>query len=386
MPPKGKPQGRSLRPTHFVCLPLVTEGSIPQLIKSLAYFRSVTTSIEDGAAPQQGACSRLTTESTAGNSSNDFATQEGVEKANLAQSESPDDRTSDKNLRIIPPAAHRPPGTFHLTLGVMDLSKMEDVEMALQLLQDIDYVELLKEAEKQPVGGKRNAKDDSRTTEEGDEADAGRTENISTLTEKFKTAAAESVLKTPLESLTRAISPPPASTSQSASQTPSNAKPHTTSSVPVSRSNPLTVSLHSLGTFPRPSSSRVFFAHPHDPTNRLQRFAELVQQRFKEASLIAETRPLVLHATVANMIYAKSKGRGGRGYRGKGRRENDGSIDAREVLDIFNEREVEFVWAEEIPIDRVRICKMGAEKSDIEGWGLEYKPVAEKVFVDAPVS
>ena len=45
-----------------------------------------------------------------------------------------------------------------------------------------------------------------------------------------------------------------------------------------------------------------------------------------------------------------------------------------------NEALSEYIWASDIPVDRIRICKMGAAKSDIEGWGLEYKAVAEKVF------
>jgi hypothetical protein len=40
-----------------------------------------------------------------------------------------------------------------------------------------------------------------------------------------------------------------------------------------------------------------------------------------------------------------------------------------------------FVWARDIKVDRIRLCKMGAEKSDLPGWGLEYPPIAEKIFV-----
>ncbi len=164
----------------------------------------------------------------------------------------------------------------------------------------------------------------------------------------------------------------------------------------------------------------------------MQTFAQLVRRRFREAGLITETRPLVLHATVANLIYVKGKGRtGGRGGRGRAKGD-DGTVDAREILRFFNgegnteggqkiapppkpdstialgstefdaiketeRREtpdsktkspltiaahpVPYIWAKDIPITSVRICKMGAERSDKPGWGLEYRPIAEKVFL-----
>lgn len=138
-----------------------------------------------------------------------------------------------------------------------------------------------------------------------------------------------------------------------------------------------------------------------------------------EAGLITETRPLVLHATVANLIYVKGKGKGksrgaarrlggldgGTEAKGEddgagggtsptgGRNKSDGgNVDAREILKIFNPNgngesvrsmpmDSQFIWASDIPLDRIRICKMGAEKCDTPDWGLEYRPIAEKVFV-----
>jgi hypothetical protein len=42
---------------------------------------------------------------------------------------------------------------------------------------------------------------------------------------------------------------------------------------------------------------------------------------------------------------------------------------------------IPYVWATDIPVTSVRICKMGAQVSDTPGWGLEYRAVAEKVFM-----
>lgn len=406
MPPKSGP--RYTRPTHFICLPLVTEQSIPQLSESLAYFRSVTTPLEQDVSAQQGSSS----------------------PPPLPFSTWPTDKPTE-NFRLIPTAAHRPPGTFHLTLGTMNLSDPEDMDLALQLLQDIDYAELLREVEHNRVGrdgmpGNRNGTRENgpcgREIAErgpvlegfdGEEEEA----NVTMNQEKSKP-------KSPLRSLSRAISPPPRVDNPRRQQ-------HTTS---------ITVSLTSLGTFPRPNNSRVFYAEPQDRTARLLPFGQLVRQRFLDAGLITETRPLVLHATVANLIYVKGRGKGtGRG-RGRGGGSQPGlTVDAREILNFFNngraeasrrldgetqissnaetepsgprhtstddtssstsprshhtsdhnpgqnsattsKAEPEFIWARDILIDRIRICKMGAEVSSVEGWGLEYKPIAEKVF------
>ena len=108
----------------------------------------------------------------------------------------------------------------------------------------------------------------------------------------------------------------------------------------------------------------------------------------------------MLHATVANLIYAKQWNK----QRRKGGNKRS-EVDARELLKYFNDGRAardraqagseskfdhgteagvepgsEYIWAKDILIDRIRICKMGAEKSEDEGLGLEYVPISEKVF------
>jgi activating signal cointegrator complex subunit 1 len=92
MPPKAAPK----RLTHFLCIPLVTLTSRPQLQKSLQAFRS----------------------------------------------DVKDDRTPE-NPNGIPEKAIRPLGTLHLTLGVMSLLTPERVNGALALLRSIDIPSLL---------------------------------------------------------------------------------------------------------------------------------------------------------------------------------------------------------------------------------------------------
>ncbi|RDW62777.1 hypothetical protein BP5796_11079 [Coleophoma crateriformis] len=98
MPPKA-----TSRPplTHFLCLPLVTRDSKPQLQKSLEGFASEITQKADPATAPVGA-------------------------------------------RIgVPGKAVRPVGTLHLTLGVMRLTTQTRVDEALTLLQSINVHELL---------------------------------------------------------------------------------------------------------------------------------------------------------------------------------------------------------------------------------------------------
>ncbi|KIW92382.1 uncharacterized protein Z519_07366 [Cladophialophora bantiana CBS 173.52] len=520
------------QPTHFVCFPLVSDESVAQLSKSLAYFRSLTT-------PLPPANRDVTPEEGAGGG------EANAEPAAPEQSNNEiRGRDVDQAVRVIPESAHRPPGTFHLTLGTMHLPDAEHLEKAVALLQEIDYVELLRQAEsgegneahkfgrgrrvkktpKGGIGGDSNevtqARDETQSEREGESGrllsaaenimppmeqekaeslsatkgnqnqNSGAHRDVETLSTVEEQADSEHLQETDnpqlstatsnhapedsgklretarqvgavpssplqsLKSLSREISPPAVSAPSTLTQDFGELDPP----------QPISVSLSSLGTFPSSRSARVFFAHPHDPTARLHRFGNLVRDVFREAGLVTETRPLVLHATVANLIYVKGrkgsgKGRGGRGRNGNKKAEDGGNVDAREILRFFNhgpnpngnqnrrassppprsapaevndrgdepaaptmmsrtirqtnpaegvttgnqtldpalspnptdktgtkseqspQIQTPFIWARDITIRSIRICKMGAEPSPTPGWGLEYRPVAEKVFM-----
>ncbi|KIW20888.1 hypothetical protein PV08_01467 [Exophiala spinifera] len=418
---------RSKRPTHFVCLPLVTESSVPQLSESLAYFRSVTGTpapVDRGGAQKPAGTG-------------------DPKSPSLPESQS---GRGDDRLRLIPPAAHRPPGTLHLTLGAMDLSAPEDLQRAVQVLESIDYLDLLAEAgmsfEHSHDAGTSTTQvstdikraDGSKGSIGAGDNGSGQDENVDEGSGQGRIHAGSETISKPLKSLAREISPPPitsrtlANDGIAAAQTSTAPTTATVGAetqrqrqqqqqqplLPTSPSptRSLTVTLHGLGTFPRPSSSRVFFAHAHDHTGRLLPFGNAVRRRFQDARLVTETRPLVLHATVANLIYVKARPKE-RGGRGRGRGEAM-TVDARDILRFFNDgKAVEdrsaasaffaegspdgdqdnllpassppelassYIWARDILVDRIRICKMGAEVSEVEGWGMEYKAVAEKVF------
>ena len=172
---------------------------------------------------------------------------------------------------------------------------------------------------------------------------------------------------------------------------------------------PFFVTLQGISAFSSPRKARVFYAPPQDPSGKLLAFANAIRQLFKDEGLINEERELTLHATLANMTYVSNAklgrvgGRGGKGRR-KGRAE---TVDGAEICRFFNGEagvegrggeigEGEMMWARDIRVDRARICKMGAERSedpvlgmvyravevavDDEGDGVEEKEKAEVVF------
>lgn len=133
---------------------------------------------------------------------------------------------------------------------------------------------------------------------------------------------------------------------------------------------PLIVSLKSLVSMHPPHKTSILYTAPHDPTDRLKTMCEALRSEFQTAGfLVQDTRPLKLHATLVNTIYVK-----GRGKRSKGkstaekddvRSQGHGpdakaplQIDARDILDRYSD----FVWAENVVLDRVSICEMGAKK------------------------
>ena len=116
------------------------------------------------------------------------------------------------------------------------------------------------------------------------------------------------------------------------------------------------------------SSTSIIYTVPHDPTSRLYPFCLALRDTFTAAGfLVPEKRPLKLHVTVANTIYA-----GGRGKKGKGKAGKEmGKFDVRNII----EREGEIVWAENVRLEMVAICEMGAKEVG-EGEGeVEYTKI-----------
>ncbi|KAK1242508.1 hypothetical protein MKX08_005320 [Trichoderma sp. CBMAI-0020] len=121
----------------------------------------------------------------------------------------------------------------------------------------------------------------------------------------------------------------------------------------------LSLTIRGLHSMQPAAKATVLYAPPSDPAGVLYDFCKLLQKPFQDSGLMMdENRPLLLHATIINTIYVKNSG-GSRGARGK-RREKL-AIDARDVLSRYDD----YIWAEDMPVTRVALCRMGAKP--IEG-------------------
>ncbi|WEW60848.1 hypothetical protein PRK78_006336 [Emydomyces testavorans] len=368
------------RLTHFLCFPLANETSATQLDDSLEEFKLRIPFISPpfaGRAEAAGHAARIP---------------------------------------LVPDEAMRPLGTLHLTLGVMSLPTKERLREALDFLESLDLDAMLEEAEIQAGSA------------------------------------------SPTQSGTTAV---------------------------VAQNGvvqPLIISLTSLGAFPNPHAATVLHMQPVDPTSRLYPFSVSLRNKFIEAGFMQcemikdpnsrrrtaggtlshgggsndsdedvnspfrrnakstgqvqdrlVPRPLLLHATIANTIYAKG------GRTGGNHRKEIYKFDATELLDMFGNnsdsrtnhsqsynqgerqqqqhalrskaipramagfrerenfdednnngnqlqiqrvtRREQFIWARDVLLDRLCICEMGAKPVPYDGGPdlvEEYTIVGEK--------
>lgn len=303
-------------PTHFLCIPLVTPSSRSQLIQSLASFRA---EVSDRGATATGL---------------------GLSPGGY--------------LNVVPEEAIRPVGSLHLTLGVFGFHPKKPQNFGITTNSNNDPGSSSAAAEQ--------------VQEEGQEED------------KLETAKALLQSLQPKEIL-KTYKPPPA-------------MPGSTTIPVISEESAeeLKITLRGLRSMQStaPQKSAVLYAPPVDPRGRLQQFCEGVRKVFQDAGLmVPDDRPLLLHATVVNTIYVKgrraqsqsqrgARQRGNiRGGRGGGRQNNRDrlTIDATGVLDRFEEH----VWMENVKVEKIAICKMGARKIEVDGVVVdeEYEIVGE---------
>ncbi|KAK5175684.1 uncharacterized protein LTR77_000823 [Saxophila tyrrhenica] len=287
--PRGprKPPAQKKPPlTHFLCLPLVTKESRPQLEAAIAKFK------------------------------NDVCPQDSSTEAKAEEAAEHDRETV---LPTIHPKAVRPVGALHCTLGVMSLDRDKLTE-AVEYLEGIDIAGML-----------RDVASKSATTDEP-ASDAGASER---------------------STLDRPISLPS-----------------------LDRPKPFVVDLKGLTSMHSPEKTSILYSAPNDASERLRPFCLRIQQTFKDKGfLVEDNRDLKLHATVVNTIYSKGKRRpgrrppssqtagtsGGQGDQPQGHGPNANAplkIDATAILEKYKD----FVWAEQVMLDRVAICEMGAKK------------------------
>jgi activating signal cointegrator complex subunit 1 len=303
--------------THFLCLPLLTTTSIPQLQESLSRFKQSVTH---------------------------------PNRPEIPASENAEATASITSV-VIPDKAFRPLGVLHLTLGVMSLRSDEKMNDAKDFLEGLNLSDLLDESGRHLVDSSQG----KGVSSAGNSAQPG---PDSPPSEPVRTAA------TFLQTLKRAVTPPSLSR-------------------PKVSAEPLIVSLQGLQAFPKPRKATVLHCPPHDPTSRLYPFCQRLKQSFVDAGFMEpEDRPLVLHATIVNTVYAKKD------RRHEKRRLGSITFDATEIMHAYNEKggiedggaTGEFVWANGIVIDRVRIFEMGAKIVEDATLEQEYAVLAEKMI------
>jgi len=125
------------------------------------------------------------------------------------------------------------------------------------------------------------------------------------------------------------------------------------------RSEQLRVTLRGLSSMHTPSKTSILYAAPADNEKRLQSFCEKLKEAFVASDLLVpDTRPLLLHATIVNTIYVPGIRRGNGSGHGKNRAKM--TVDAREIL----ERYEGFEWMSDVTVEKVAICRMGAQKME----------------------
>ncbi|KAK5070656.1 hypothetical protein LTR70_009214 [Exophiala xenobiotica] len=430
--------------THFLCFPLATETTVPQLAKSLEHFRNVSTEPEkpkrrleetaDGRIKVMTGDAKAESDDERPNGTNEASTtlNEDDPLGNIKHPTS-DEHTFADSLKVLPNIVHRAAGTYHFTLGVMDLSEEARMQKAKDFLHSLDLQQILRDSEKGPPASAKQA----RKWQDEDAKETGEIEDeVSADVEVQKDESAATTSTRGVRSLERPVSPPPTSAAPAGQQ-----------DEPTSDAvSPLYVSLTGLGAFPKDKGARVIWARPREQTQaisdsnsepyvtentRLYNFSLHLREIFRKEGFINETRPLVLHATVANMRY-KMQAKGGRTTKGRKwahgkKRWQEGTVDARPFLKLFNQfegnmeeaerasadaatgdgeedgtedetggkasqqkandrdkpvtsPEKEYIWVRDAMIDRVAICKMGATEATDPVWGYWYPPVSEKMI------
>ena len=253
--------------THFLCIPLVTSLSKPQLEKAWSVF---TTRVAGEARD-----------------------------------------TDQSNVRI-PAKAIRPVGTIHLTLGVMSLDD-EKLEAAKSFLRNLAVTPLLRDS--------------------------------SQATKATESLVPDSVAITPNDNLAKE----PGAVSDAL---PDPAIPS------------LVVSMAGIQPIHSPTSTTILYAAPMGSSSRLFPFCEALRKTFVDSEfLLPDSRPLKLHATIVNTVYVKGRQKRRRGG-GHGKDKEEGlKIDATEIIREFEN----YVWMENVRLDRISICEMGAKKVVVDG-------------------
>ncbi len=131
------------------------------------------------------------------------------------------------------------------------------------------------------------------------------------------------------------------------------------------KDKPITVALRGLHAMQPPARATVLYAAPVDESTGalaaaggpLLALCERVRAAFADLLVDEGGRPLLLHATIVNTVYARGGRRGGDGGGGGGGGGGRFTFDARDLLARYED----YVWMERVPVQTVALCRMGAQ-------------------------
>jgi len=319
--PKPKPPP----PTHFLCIPLaVTPQARKQLSASLGQFK------QDVCDPSLG-----------------YDHHSGHVAPAVGGGQLPVLGSGSAGAFALPEDAVRPVGTVHLTLGVFGFGEGKKAKKR-----------------RDDPEGQGQAR---REGEETQEQELSGPEKLAKATSLLQSLPLKEIWSSVVQDIFSRISGKLPSNSPALSTLLSSDRP--------------SITLKGLASMQPPSRAAVLYAPPVDELGALQLFCERVRDVFRQEKLMTdEGRPLLLHATVVNTIYIKNpnfnttndnrRGGHGRGGKGKGRNSGGGGgkwdrlvFDATGIIERYEEK----VWVQDVPVDRVAICKMGAKKCVLDG-------------------
>ena len=375
----SKPQPRNPRPekrpplTHFLCLPLVNETSLPHLEASLTTFKE------------------------------DYPP---IPLADLPRNR--DSKDQQKRSRpLIPHGAVRPLGTLHLTLGVMSLPSKEKLDEAISFLHSIDLPALMREADRVAGVLRKNqssSKQDYQVNTPSEPCPQSLTHSdsfiisLESLHALPRAKSATVLHASPVDPTGRLypfcimlrdkfIEAGFILAEGSKNPIPKNKQ----TSLPNSEAAPSSSKAEESGLPIKSSLSQTQVES--NMTNPVIK-EELNPDPYAAAlARIPKPRPLLLHTTLVNTIYVRGrpKPKGGDRSKQKGGPKRI-EFDARDILDHYSDYYIDesrktrrsinsiphvpktagsvaqfpFIWANRIPIDSVCICEMGAKKLQLD--------------------
>jgi activating signal cointegrator complex subunit 1 len=118
----------------------------------------------------------------------------------------------------------------------------------------------------------------------------------------------------------------------------------------------LRITLKGLQSMHAPVSTSTLYVPPVESPSLLS-FCQQLKDAFTAAELLTpDKRPLLLHATIVNTIYVP----GFKKYGGHGKKKAKLTIDAEDLLEEWED----FTWMENVRVEKVAVCRMGAKKGE----------------------